>query len=329
MADGVISGRSAWTAATISPGDWRVPVSEACARELSTVIDRLRANPLPTLLVDADDFALGETRKMAKAVRSILEDSVGFAVIDRLPIDGLGADEAKALYWLLSNLVSRVVAGSWDGRMLHDVVDTEQKQGLRVRGDLTNQEIQWHTDNGFSCTPDFIGLLCIRPAKQGGRNSLASLHSAHNLMRRQHPDLLARLYGPFYWNRMGEHHPNESPVNRFPYFEYDGKQLKGRFNRRIVHAGHEIAGEPLDDQGRDAVDAFLATLNDPSLATSFTLEAGQVVYLNNRVVAHHRTPFVDFESPEQRRHLVRIYMRDHGPRSYLGAEGPARPPAAA
>ncbi len=213
--------------------------------------------------------------------------------------------------------------------MLHDVVDTEKKQGLRVRGDLTNQEIQWHTDNGFSCTPDFFGLLCIRPAKEGGRNSLVSLHSAHNLMRQRHPALLARLYRPFYWNRMGEHHPDNSPVNRFPYFEYDGKRLKGRFNRRIVQAGYEIAGEPLDPDGSAAIDTFLETLNDPSLPVSFTLEAGQAVYVNNRVVVHHRTPFADFETPEKRRHLVRIYMRDHGPRSYLGAEGLTRPPATA
>jgi alpha-ketoglutarate-dependent taurine dioxygenase len=328
MLESEIIAPSAWTAATISEGDWRVPIGEGSRIELLAALDRLRANPLPTILLDAGDFDLAETRKRAAVVRRKLDDGVGFAVVDKLPIEGLTPDETKALYWLLSNLVSRVVAGAWDGRMLHDVVDTEQKQGRRVRGDLTNQEIQWHTDNGFSCTPDYFGLLCIRPATEGGRNSLVSLHSAHNLMRQRHPRLLPRLYRPFFWNRMGEHHPNDSPVNRFPYFEYDGRQLKGRFNRRIVHAGYEIAGETLDDDGRDAVDAFLDALDDPSLPVSFTLEAGQAVYVNNRMIAHQRTPFSDAADPAKRRHLVRIYMRDHGPRSYLGAEGAARPPVA-
>jgi hypothetical protein len=50
------------------------------------------------------------------------------------------------------------------------------------------------------------------------------------------------------------------------------------------------------------------------------------VYLNNRTVAHHRTPFVDATDPARRRHLVRIYLREHGPRSYLGSEGLARLP---
>jgi alpha-ketoglutarate-dependent taurine dioxygenase len=321
IVDTDIVAPSAWSGDRIVESDWRLPLSSGCRRELLTVVDQLRAGPLPTLLLEADDFSLNETRRIAEEARAILDESIGLVVIDRLPIEDLTADEAKALYWLLSNLVSRVVAGAWDGRVLHDVIDTDQKQGLRVRGDLTSQEIQWHTDNGFSCPPDYFGLLCIRPAVRGGETSFASLHSAHNLMRKRHPELLPRLYRPFYWNRLSEHHPDDSPINRFPYFEYDGARLKGRFNRRIVYAGHELAGEPLVAAGRAAIEDFCGVLNDPSLRLSLKLEAGQVIYVNNSAVAHHRTPFVDSADPKQRRHLVRIYMRDHGPRRYLGPEG--------
>lgn len=319
--DAELTGPSAWTAADLSGGDWRVPIPDACLTELDGVIAALRSNPLPTILLDPAAFTLDACYALTRTVRDILDNGVGFAVLDRLRLSGLNEDDSKALYWLISNMVSRVVAGAWDGRMLHDVVDTRQKLGLRVRGDLTNQEIQWHTDNGFSCTPDHIGLLCIRPAPEGGANRVVSLHAAHNLMRDRQPDLLPRLYEPFFWNRMGEHHPDDAPVNRFPYFEYDGTRLKGRFNRRIVHAGYELAGEPFDEAGRAAVEAFHDALDDPALSAGFTLEAGQIAYMNNRVVAHHRTAFIDADTPGMRRHLVRIYMRDKGPRSYLGDEG--------
>jgi len=319
--DAEIAGPSAWTAADLTSDDWRVPVSDACQAELGRVIAAIRANPLPTTLLDPADFPLDACRALANSVRDILDEGVGFALLDRLRLDGLTEEESKALYWLISNMVSRVVAGAWDGRMLHDVVDTRRKLGLRVRGDLTNQEIQWHTDNGFSCTPDYLGLLCIRPAPEGGANRVVSLHSAHNLMRRRHPDLLRRLYEPFWWNRMGEHHPEDAPVNRFPYFEFDGKRVRGRFNRRIVYAGYELAGETFDEVGRTAVETFHSLLDDPDLSAGYTMEAGQIAYMNNRVVAHHRTAFVDDNDPGLRRHLVRIYMRANGPRHYLGAEG--------
>jgi alpha-ketoglutarate-dependent taurine dioxygenase len=322
-----IVGKMAWTASSVADEDWRIPLSEECVLEMRTLVERLRANPLPITLLDAADYDLDFSREIAQAVRRNLDTGIGFAIVDHFPIDRLTVEEAKALYWLFSNLISRVVAGAWDGRMLHDVVDTDQKLNLQVRGDLTNQEINWHTDNGFSCTPDYFALLCIRPAKEGGKNSFASLHSAHNLMRARHPDLLPRLYRNFYWNRMGEHHRDDEPVNQFPYFEYSDGVLKGRFNRRIVYDGYKLAGKPLDDEGRAAIETFSEILNDPSLPVSTTLGSGQAVFVNNRVVVHHRTPFIDAEEPQDRRHLVRIYMRDQGPRSYLGAEGRARPPA--
>jgi hypothetical protein len=317
---------SAWTAADIDVADWRLPVSDACCRELRDAIDWWRANPLPLELLDTAGLALPLTRALAQRARGMLDAGTGIAVIDRLPLDGHDEDEAKALYWLLSSAMSRVVAGAWDGRMLHDVVDLARQQGLRVRGDVTREELRWHTDNGFSCTPEHVGLLCIRPAEHGGRNSVLSLHSAHNLMRQRHPRLLPRLYRDFWWNRMGEHPPADSQVNRYPIFERDGTRVKGRINRRVVEAGHALAGEAFDDEGRAAVDALYEVFEDSSLTMSFTLEAGQAVYLNNRTVAHHRTPFVDVTDPTRRRHLVRIYLREHGPRSYLGAEGLARLP---
>jgi hypothetical protein len=323
-----VQALSAWTARSLRESDWRVPVSEACCRELLAAIDWRRANPLPVELLDAAELDLPLTRALAARARGVLDAGVGFAVIDRLPLDGLDQHEAKALYWILSNAIARVVAGAWDGRMLHDVVDLAKQQGLRVRGDLTSQEIRWHTDNGFSCTPDYVGLLCIRPASEGGENSVVSLHSAHNLMRRRQPHLLPRLYRDFWWNRMGEHPPGDAPANRYPIFEHDGMRLKARVNRRVVQAGYELAGEPFDDEGRAALDALFEILDDPSLGASFTLEAGQAVYLHNRTIAHHRTPFVDAPDPARRRHLVRIYLRDRGPRSYLGTEGLARPPQA-
>lgn len=326
LVDHHIQGPSAWTASGIDASDWRVPVSGACARELLATVQWLRANPLPVELLDAAELDLPLTCALARHARSVLDAGVGFAVIDRLPLDGLDQHEARSLYWILSNAISRVVAGAWDGRMLHDVVDRSRQQGLRVRGDLTSQEINWHTDNGFSCTPDHVGLLCIRPASEGGENSVVSLHSAHNLMRQRHQELLPRLYRDFWWNRMGEHPPGDSPVNRYPIFEYDGTRLRARVNRRVVHAGYELAGERFDDEGHAALDALFTILDDPTLSVSFTLHAGQVVYLHNRTIAHHRTPFVDARDPARRRHLVRIYLREQGPRSYLGSEGLACPP---
>ena len=115
------------------------------------------------------------------------------------------------------------------------------------------------------------------------------------------------------------------PVNRLPFFEWEDTRLAARVNRRVVHAGHALAGERLDDRGREAIDALFAVLDEPGRSLPFRLSAGQAVWMHNRPLAHHRTRFPDAADPALRRHLARIYLRDHGPRRYLGDEGEAAP----
>ncbi len=214
--------------------------------------------------------------------------------------------------------MARPVAQSFDGTLLYDVHDTGKKIATRVRGDLTNQGLAWHTDYGFNHPSPYIGLLVMRTSKSGGESFVVSLYSVHNELRRNHPDLLARLYQPFYWNRQGEHPPGDPVTNFNPVFRYDGKQLDGRVNRRLLDAGYALMGEPMDEAGAAAVDALYALMNDPALHFSFSLEAGQIQYLNNWHCVHQRSDYEDYDAPDRRRHLVRIFLRDEGARGYMG-----------
>ena len=54
------------------------------------------------------------------------------------------------------------------------------------------------------------------------------------------------------------------------------------------------------------------------LQADFDLEPGQLQFVDNRVLGHARTEFTDFPEPERRRHLVRLWLRDHGRRAYPG-----------
>jgi hypothetical protein len=42
------------------------------------------------------------------------------------------------------------------------------------------------------------------------------------------------------------------------------------------------------------------------------LEPGEINYLKNNAVLHARTEFVDFDEPERKRHLVRLWLTAHG-----------------
>ena len=118
--------------------------------------------------IQPDRFHLPACRELMSRVRSALDDGVRFAVVDRLPMDEISDDEAKALYWILSSLLARPVQQKVTGTLIYEVRDTGQKAGpgTGVRPDQTNMDQFFHNDNSYNTTqPEYVALLCVRPAK--------------------------------------------------------------------------------------------------------------------------------------------------------------------
>ena len=314
-----LTGAIAWTRETLAPEDGVLRLGAECRRELDGALAAIRLNPLPVLMLEPAAFDLPECRKLMLQAKRALETGVGFALIDGVPLDGCTTDEAKALYWVLMQMLARPVAQSWDGNMIYDVRDLGRPPGNGVRPDVTNAEQSFHTDNSYNlCPPDYVALLCLHPAMEGGVSQIVSFYTAHNEMLARHRGLLRRLYEPFLFDRQREHAPDDAKVLRHPLFEYDGERLSGRLSRYQVRNGHALAGVPLDAEGEAALEALDAVMNTPRVNREFFFERGQIQILDNRRMGHRRSGFRDFPEPERKRHLVRLWLRDGGRRFYNG-----------
>src|SRR5947209_14753458 len=198
--DGRTGGRQAWTRAEVRDGGCRVTLSRAAHCELLSAAETLRRQPVPLLALRPDSLDLPACRAAMEEVRAILTEGIRFALLSRLPVEQLSLEEAKALYWMLSSMLARPVAQKLDGTIVYDVHDTGQQAlpGSGIRPDKTNIDLQFHNDNAYNATmPVFVGLLCVRPAKQGGMSRVMSFATAHNALRERHRDVLPRLYQPF------------------------------------------------------------------------------------------------------------------------------------
>ena len=315
-----IDGPSAWRRDDLSTGDYRIALSGAALDEIRRAADELREFPLPAILRRPEEFSLPHCRAAMGEVRRILDRGVRFAIVDRLPLDEIGAEAATALYWLLASMVARPVAQSLDGKLIYDVRDTGRAAlpGSGVRPDQTNIELKFHTDNSYNRTPpEVVVLLCLKPAQEGGHSRVASFHTLYNALLARHPECLARLHRPFWFDRQREFHAGEPPVFAAPVFSA-GDELHARFSAHQIRGGYALRGEPLDEDGAAAMAALIELFDDEALSADFDLEPGQLQFVDNRVLGHARTEFADFPEPERRRHLVRLWLRDHGRRAYPG-----------
>lgn len=314
-----LTGGGVWTASTLQPTDGMVALDDDALGELRSAVRVLRDNPLAIEMLEDIAFPMPACRRLMARVKDTLENGVGFVIIDKLPMDEFSKKEATAIYWLLSQMVCRPVAQSWDGKMVYDVRDFGKPPGNGVRPDVTNAEQNFHTDNSYNlCAPDYVALLCLRPAKEGGISSICSFQSVYNEMLAKHSHLINRLFTPYLFDRQREHAPDAPPVISHPLMQMIDGRLTARLSHRHVVNGYRMAGIELDALAEDALETLEATMNQPHYIREFFFEPGQIQIVDNRRLGHRRTGFTDFEEEDRKRHLVRLWLRKEGRRFYNG-----------
>lgn len=313
MAEKDFDGPESWRGADLTPDDWTVSLDKSALAELAGVVARLRKHALPTLMLTPEMFDLAVVRETVAEIKRRLSEGRRFAVLGRLPLDDWTLEEAKPVYWLVAQLLSQPVAQEWNGMMFKDVVDSGTDYDSGNERAVTNRALLYHIDNsGNIARPEFSSLLCVHPAMSGGLSQYCSVYSLHNALRRAHPGLLDRLYRPYYHDRQGIQPPGEPGVLIAPALTYDGARLQCRYSGNKIRGGYAKMQEPVDAEGDAALDAVVDIIQQENLAVEFALERGQIFFYNNLEGLHHRSDFIDNPDPQKRRHLMRIWHRDHG-----------------
>jgi alpha-ketoglutarate-dependent taurine dioxygenase len=285
----------AWRADTIDdPRGWYYTLSDSCVAALRAAARAGRPS---------DDLEF-------RPVLDALERGRGFAVIAGPPPDPASPQEAVALYRLVGQMLGEPFAQNVEGVLLYDVRDTGQQLAQGARFSVTSYESSFHTDNSFGDDVlDYVGLLCLSPARSGGLSQVVSGVAVHDVLRREAPDVLEVLSRPFHFDRRGGVRAGEAPTARFPVLAQSGREPLYRYLRYWIEAGHEKAGEPLTREQVRALDVLDGVLARPELRAEFALKPGDMFFINNRWILHNRTAFEDHTDPARRRHLVRLWLR--------------------
>ncbi len=312
-------GPRGWLAREVAESDWLISLDDGMRREIDRLADFIAANPLQNLQRRVADFSLPRCAETMGRMKDKVDNGVGFAVLDRMPMDDHPLEVMVEVYWLLGQFIGRPVAQKWNGEMIYNVRDTGQAYEYGVRGSHTSVELVFHTDNAFaSMVPDYVGLLCRYPAAEGGVSRFCSLYTVHRRMQDRFPGQLERLYRPMYFDRQKEHADGAPPVCLAPYFSWSGDRLNARANSSLVRKGYEVAEEDMDGELVAALDAIDEVCSSEEIWYEAPLYRGQIQYLNNHEVGHYRSEFQDHEDPDKRRHLYRLWHRERGSTCYDG-----------
>lgn len=232
---------------------------------------------------------------IAAAIREQLLGGRGFALVRGLPADELDLIENSVLYWLVGCQVGIPMHQNAANDVLIRVRDEGkdfEQQGVRAYE--TNANLDYHTDSS-----DVVALYCLRPAMQGGTSTIVSSVAVYDEMARRDPELAALLFEP--WPHLN---PVSGAISHEPICaRNDAGRLFTRYGRKYT----DLPGH-LSDRQIAALDLFDAITREPGFVLNMDFRPGDVQFLNNYVIMHARTEYVDWPDPERRRELLRMWL---------------------
>jgi len=233
-----------------------------------------------------------------------IQEGRGIVIVRGIPVDAHSVEDIAAMFWAMGTHFGRGVSQSALGDVLGLVRDeTPPGQPESARGYLSRRELSLHVD-----LAQIVGLMCVRQARQGGYSQYASGLAVHNEILATRPDLMPILYRGFPYHRRGEEASTAAPIT--PYDVLVFSNTEGNVSvfmvREIINSAFRELGRDFTPEEIDAIDTFRATAQQLQFETR--LEPGEASFLNNYTVMHARSEFDDWDEPDKKRLMLRLWL---------------------
>jgi hypothetical protein len=299
---------SAWIGPEIArhEGSWIYRLGPDDLADVERAVRQCRARDLSVEQITRDQFPLPNFGARLQQLLREIQDGRGFALLRGLGDPRFDRDDLAIAYWGIGTHLGEPATQNADHHLLGHVRDEGRKFGaaLDARGYHSNARLEFHVDG---C--EIVGLLCLHPAKAGGKSSLVSAVAVYNELLRRYPQHMPTLaHGYKYIKREAAFTTEPVSLHRLPVFGRVGDQVSCRFVRTKIEAASVKTGEALTAEEVAALDAFEEVARDPALRLDMDFQVGDIQLINNYTVLHARTEFEDWPEPERKRHLLRLWL---------------------
>jgi hypothetical protein len=301
-----VSSPAAWTSLELQADSrWIRTLDDRAARALIETVRKARDRDKPLLAYRREDFDLGAAEPAIIATFAEAQHGRGLALLRGLPRTDVDAAEFELMTWAIGLHAGVARPQGKASQYLSAVRDAGTVyRSAGGRGYSSNAELDFHTDGA-----DIAVLTCFNAARSGGTSMVSSSVTAHNMLVAAQPELARVLRQPYHFSRQGEQAPDEEATYPNPiYDEMDGR-LFSKWNRNRMTSAQRIEGVPqLTSPQRAAVDTLDGVLRRNEVMYSMNLRPGDMQIINNHVTLHSRTEFEDFDDPERKRLLFRLWL---------------------
>lgn len=293
------------------------PLTAEHIAALDGALQSVRKKDIAVEDITREDFTLSQIQPSIDSWIDTVQEGRGLLLLTGFPVERYSKEDCGIIYYGLGTHFGEAQSQSTMGDRLGQVVDIGGKD-TRERAYRNSAELSLHTD-----ASDIVAMMCLVKARQGGMSGYCSGPAVYNHFLEHHPGLLDVLFEGFQYHLFGEQASGESPVteHKVPVFSVTEDYLSVSYLRSYIELAYsELGIEKTPDQAR-TLDLFDEVAHSQQYRFDLMMEPGDIAVFNNYTVLHTRSEFFDAEEPEQKRHLMRLWLRAWNPRPLAGEMG--------
>lgn len=297
----------AWEGDELREEEYIVELSALEIEETEEALRDFKSKGISISCISRQNFVLPTLGPRLIALGATLYYGRGFFVLRGLEPQKYSSEDNVLIYVGLSSYVAekRGRQDEHNNMLLHliDLTSEVAPDNLR-QAPYSNVQQPYHTDIG-----DILALYTLSQAKKGGKSKITSSWTIYNDLAESRPDHIDTLQSPdWIFDTFGR--PGEPYYQRPLLFNQAGKMIFA-FSRRIL-TGSKVSPRsktipPMTDAQADALDALHFTAEKHSL--TLDNKRGDILFWNNMSILHAREGFTDGTSRDQKRHLLRLWLR--------------------
>lgn len=291
--------------------DWISLLDADDIAEIDAAVAHVMSVGLDLAQLRKEQFPLPRLAARLEAIRHSVLHGIGFVLLRGWPSKERTLAQSATAYFGIGAHLGEALSQNNKGHTLGHVTNT----GLNyadptTRGYQTNAELRFHTDAG-----DIVGLICIRPAKTGGLSKICSSTTVWNeIVKRspQHAQALTETYSFTRWNEIGA---GQNAFYDMSLFKPHGGRMIAMLVPSAIEKAQSFEGArkmtPLQAEALKLVNEIA---EDPAIRLDMDFRPGDMQFICNHSTLHSRTSYEDWPNPEERRHLLRLWLAcEQGP----------------
>ncbi len=212
-----------------------------------------------------------------------------------------------------SNLFGKTLAQDITGKKYLIVKPNLKKLKLKNRKKI-RENLRYHQTNlggsihsdgpQLSVPPKYIIMGCLNQAEKGGSSIIVSMDKIYYFLKKKKPKILKTLEKKFFFERRGF----GKKIFSKPIFKKTNTKLTFRYLREYIEAGYQRKNKILEEKKIKALDMLDNLIQKKQFQHRYKMSKGDVIILNNNIMAHGRSGF-SLGKSTKKRNLIRLWIR--------------------